>query len=230
MPDEGFLRRWSRRKAEGPGAAEPAAAPAVAEPRSPAAPAVVPHPAREDALPAPVLPTLDDVARLDASSDFSAFMTQGVDKHVRRLAMKKLFSDPHFNLVDRLDVYMDDFNKPSPVSAEMLAALQHTKNLFAPLLADKEAEAGAATAGGAADPANTAAVAGADAASTQSSSAGEPATATNPGGNAADAADTADSNDSDDSDGHPLPAPPEPMPFHVAAPGGVLQQTQQGKA
>lgn len=137
MPDEGFLRRWARLKADGPAAAEaavaPAPAPAPAEPR-----AVAPHPARAAADPAPVLPTLDDVARLDASSDFSTFVSQGVDKDVRRLAMKKLFSDPHFNLVDKLDVYMDDYNKPSPMSAGMLAALHHTKNLFAPLAADKQ--------------------------------------------------------------------------------------------
>ena len=46
---------------------------------------------------------------------------------MRRLALKKLFADPHFNVMDRLDMYMDDYNKPSPVSAAMLAALQHAR-------------------------------------------------------------------------------------------------------
>lgn len=135
MPEEeGFLRRWSRLKAEAPAA--PLQAPADPEPALAPAPRLAPHaPAARpsgEALP-PALPTLEDVARLTADSDFSAFVAKGVDQSVRRLAMKKLFADPHFNLIDGLDTYMADFNKPSPMSAEMLAALKHSKSVFAPL-------------------------------------------------------------------------------------------------
>jgi hypothetical protein len=205
MSDEGFLRRWSRLKAEPAPAAQapppltpPAPAPAaVAEPR----PGLL-APQREGA--APALPTLDDVARLDLNSDFSAFVAKGVDQDVRRLAMKKLFADPHFNLIDRLDVYMDDYNKPSPVSAGMLAALHHTKNLFAPLAgADKEADSEASAEAGEGV---------ACAAATDSDPNGAAMTASDPA--AADAA----------------PGQLEPTQFHGAASGGVLQQTAQGKA
>jgi hypothetical protein len=89
--------------------------------------------------PARVLPTLEDAERLHADSDFSAFVTQGVDKAVQRLAMKKLFADPHFKLMDGLDIYIDDYNKSDPVSAAMLAALQHAKSMFPPLAADEPA-------------------------------------------------------------------------------------------
>jgi hypothetical protein len=204
MPDQGFLRRWSRLKAEGPAPAPPPAPSAAVEqrPALAGAPPIVPQ--RADAAPAPALPTLDDVARLDLDSDFSAFVTKGVDKDVQRLAMKKLFSDPHFNLIDRLDVYMDDYNKPSPVSAAMLAALHHTKNLFAPLASDKEADADATADQGV------------------SAEAGE-------GLAAAEAA-----TDADLANAEPVaaatPAQLEPMHIHGAAAGGVLQQTQQGKA
>ena len=119
MPDEGFLRRWARRKTEVQSGVEPLPKPAVE------APVVVPPPS---AAPAPVpLPTMDDVAQLTSDSDFSAFVARGVDAAVRRTALKKLFADPHFNSMDRLDVYIDDYTKPSPVSEAMLASLTHAK-------------------------------------------------------------------------------------------------------
>jgi hypothetical protein len=99
------------------------AAPVAAEP-SPIVPAPVaaPEPAR--------LPTMDDVAQLTSDSDFSAFVARGVDAAVRRTALKKLFADPHFNAMDGLDVYIDDYTKPSPVTEAMLASLQHAKQVF----------------------------------------------------------------------------------------------------
>lgn len=125
MPEEGFLRRWARVKATGAEAAidvPPPAAPAV-EAMPPAMPTVAPAQG-EPARPAP---TLVDAAQLTADSDFSAFVSPHVGQDVRRLALKKLFADPHFNVLDRLDMYMDDYNKPDPVSAAMLAALDHAR-------------------------------------------------------------------------------------------------------
>jgi hypothetical protein len=133
MTDEGFLRRWARRKTEARSGIEP-----LPEPDMPVADApvedlpvpVVEAPAQLPALaPADVPPpTMDDVARLTSDSDFSAFVARGVDAAVRRTALKKLFADPHFNAMDGLDVYIDDYTKPSPVSEAMLASLEHAKN------------------------------------------------------------------------------------------------------
>lgn len=127
MPEEGFLRRWARKKANsGASGGE-----TVAEAPPPApAPAAIPAPVAESPrteAPARPGPTLEDAAKLTHDSDFSAFVSQAVDKDVRRLALKKMFSDPHFNVLDRLDMYMDDYNKPDPVSATMLAALEHAR-------------------------------------------------------------------------------------------------------
>jgi hypothetical protein len=125
MPEEGFLRRWARVKATGAEAvaeAAPAAVPAVD-----ALPPALPTAAPVQGEPAQPAPTLVDAARLTADSDFSAFVSPHVDHDVRRLALKKLFADPHFNVLDRLDMYMDDYNKPDPVSATMLAALDHAR-------------------------------------------------------------------------------------------------------
>ena len=35
-------------------------------------------------------------------------------------ALKKLFSDPHFNVMDGLDTYIDDYGKPDPLPPVML--------------------------------------------------------------------------------------------------------------
>ena len=122
MTDEGFLRRWARRKTEARSGIEPLPEPVAPVPELPVPVADAPAPA--DVPP----PTMDDVARLTSDSDFSAFVARGVDAAVRRTALKKLFADPHFNAMDGLDVYIDDYTKPSPVSEAMLASLEHAKN------------------------------------------------------------------------------------------------------
>ena len=55
---------------------------------------------------------------------------------MQRAALKKLFSDPHFNTMDGLDIYMGDYTRASPLPATMRSALKHAQNLFAPLPAD----------------------------------------------------------------------------------------------
>ena len=126
VSDEGFLRRWARRKAESrtdvAPLPEPVAPVADYPPPTLPAPVPAPEPAR--------LPTMDDVAQLTSESDFSAFVARGVDAAVRRTALKKLFADPHFNAMDGLDVYIDDYTKPSPVTEAMLASLEHAKQVF----------------------------------------------------------------------------------------------------
>jgi hypothetical protein len=142
---EGFLRRWARRKNESLHGVEPAPEPASElAPASLSAAAGTPLPAHGAAADAGQpessaaaaaagvvrLPTMDDVAQLTPESDFSAFVARDVDQAVRRSALKKLFADPHFNVMDKLDMYMDDYNVASPVSAEMLASLSHSKRFF----------------------------------------------------------------------------------------------------
>jgi hypothetical protein len=120
LADEGFLRRWARRKTE-------VRTGAVRVPEEPAPVAV---PAVVDAAPPVPLPTMDDVARLTRDSDFSGFVARGVDAAVRRTALKTLFADPHFNTMDGLDVYIGDYTTPSPVSEAMLASLAHAKQVL----------------------------------------------------------------------------------------------------
>ena len=42
---------------------------------------------------------------------------------VKRAALRKLFTDPHFNVMDGLDIYIDDYSKPDPMPEGMLDKL-----------------------------------------------------------------------------------------------------------
>jgi hypothetical protein len=124
---ETFFARWSRVKTE--------STLAPAEPPSPAPP-VAEAQAAEDA--GPSAPTLEQVESLTTESDFTPFVARGVDEAVRRAAMKKLFSDPRFNVMDGLDTYIDDYNKFEPLTPLMVAALNHAKDLVAREFAAEE--------------------------------------------------------------------------------------------
>jgi hypothetical protein len=128
MAAETFFARWSRVKS----AAHPE--PVATTPEDAAPPVVAPTGAA-DAVPAP---TLEQVAGLSVDSDFTPFVARGVDEAVRRAAMKKLFSDPRFNVMDGLDTYIDDYNKFEPLTPLMVAALNHAKDLIAREFAAEE--------------------------------------------------------------------------------------------
>ncbi len=123
--DAGFVSRWARRKAQarsGVAAPEivPAAAPIAVAPAEP----VVAPPAEAPA--AAPLPTLADVAQLTRDSDYTRFVAGGVDEGVKRAALKKLFADPHFNLMDGLDTYIDDYSQPDPIPIAMLRRMNQS--------------------------------------------------------------------------------------------------------
>ena len=123
----GFFSRWSQRKqAVKLGLAEDEKTPeAIQKPlQSGAAPLATVQQGELETKSEPVkLPTLADVEQLTSQSDFSSFMTQGVSPEVRNAAMKKLFTDPHYNVMDGLDIYIGDYNTPDPLPAGMLAKM-----------------------------------------------------------------------------------------------------------
>jgi len=80
---------------------------------------------------------------LSFDSDFKAFMHSKVEDAVKRAALKKLFSDPRFNVMDGLDTYIDDYTKAEPISEELLARIEQVREqLLAPPVPDDEAEEG----------------------------------------------------------------------------------------
>ena len=128
MSGESFFSRWSRRKrasAAGREAPTADAVPASAGTKSPPEPA--PASALVESLHEPE--PLPDVASLTHDSDFTPFMRADVDAKTKARALKTLFSDPRFNVMDGLDVYIDDYSKPDPLPEGWLEKLEQVKHL-----------------------------------------------------------------------------------------------------
>jgi uncharacterized protein DUF3306 len=117
--NETFLSRWSRRKLEAKEDA-PAGTPQAAE-LDATAPAA-PRPKATEPLAAE---TSEGI-----SPEYREFFDPRVDEMLRRTALKKLFSDPQFNVMDGLDTYIDDYSKPDPIPEAMLRQLNQAKDLF----------------------------------------------------------------------------------------------------
>lgn len=148
VADDSFFSRWSRQKAQAK--AQPpidvppvpvVTVPPTVAPEAPPPVADLPTPS-----PDPAAPTLDDVAQLTPQSDFAPYMGRTVSKAVKNAAMKKLFADPHFNVMDGLDIYIDDYSIPSPLSPEDLknmVAAQFIKLVDEPVAVPAPAAPGA---------------------------------------------------------------------------------------
>ncbi len=170
---DGFLSRWSQRKQavrEGQTLVEP---PAPATPpsssareldkqKSAKAPAALAGTGSQQdqspaaggaAAPERVLPTLEDVKQLTPESDFSSFVAQGVSPEVRNAAVKKLFADPRYSMIDGMDIYLEDYSLPSPLSAAMLAKMVSAKTLRLVEDPDEQQASAQAQAAQASDPA-----------------------------------------------------------------------------
>ncbi len=153
---EGFLSRWSQRKQD-----VRQGKPQVEPVQVPTATADVPVKAPENAIESGTiraiptgematsglknsattpLPTLDDVKELNAlTSDFKPFVARGVAPEVKNAAMKKLFTDPHFNVMDGMDVYIDDYSVSTPIPESILRQMTSAK--FLGLFDDDEKQA-----------------------------------------------------------------------------------------
>jgi hypothetical protein len=98
-------------------------------------------------------PPLPAIESLTQESDFSPFMGKDVAADLRNQAMKKLFTDPHYNVQDGLDIYIGDYTKSDPIPLEMLRKMTQSKALFLFEEEEKaEAEAAAALAASEAAP------------------------------------------------------------------------------
>lgn len=148
----GFLNRWSKRKAglesdepviqdeaklDKPTLAKGAQSPVTAPVKdlnpkpneNPTADGVTQESGQTAQPEQAAIPTLEDVLKLTKDSDFSAYVQSGIDPNVQQAALNKLFSDPHYNIMDGLDIYIGDYNTPDPMPLEMLKQLNQSKML-----------------------------------------------------------------------------------------------------
>jgi len=121
------LRRWSQRKRE---AARPPPSAVAAEANAPAP--IMRDVAAERSIAATTSPALPPVESLTFDSEFAPFLGPKVDEVVKRAALKQLFRDPRFNVMDGLDVYIEDYNKADPLPPGMLSKLAHSRYIFDP--------------------------------------------------------------------------------------------------
>ena len=109
---EAFLSRWSRLKREAPAKER-----ALEEKKA------------LDALPAPALPPVET---LTPESDFRDFMHPKVDDALRRVALRKMFADPHFQLPDLFEPFSGDWTVAEPITPELLATLNQVRTVLFP--------------------------------------------------------------------------------------------------
>lgn len=117
---EDFYRRWSRRKQTH----RDRPSKSIAEPTDVASDQMDAPPEATDAD----MPPIDS---LGEESDFSGFMSPKVSEKLRKVALRKLFNLPQFNLRDGLDDYDDDFTKFEALGDIITADLRHQMEMEA---------------------------------------------------------------------------------------------------
>lgn len=139
---DSFFSRWSRRKLEvrtqekeglpvaqvaEPSLAQlPAQQPAGNLANSPSALAVP----VDSAAPELPLPTELDLKAVEQGGDIKAFLVDKVSPELKNKAFKALFSRPEFNVMDGLDIYIDDYNKFTPLSQDDIGKMSLSKQLL----------------------------------------------------------------------------------------------------
>ena len=135
QPAEGLsLSRWSRLKRRG---ADAALAPSSATVS--AAPDVAFNLALTSASPSSSVElanvaelNLPELSSISLVEDFTPFMQARVPQALRQQALKALFKEPHFNVMDGLDIYIDDYTVFEPITPEVMATLSSWKTIMNP--------------------------------------------------------------------------------------------------
>jgi Protein of unknown function (DUF3306) len=136
--NEPMLSRWSRLKRaasaqtqiETPVGAEPRVASDVAQ--SSAAPSPISADAAVSAPPAADRLPLPPLSAISLTEDFTPFMQAKVPQALKQQALKALFKAPHFNAMDGLDIYIDDYTVFEPITPEVMATLSSWKSIMNP--------------------------------------------------------------------------------------------------
>ncbi|MFN5027740.1 MAG: DUF3306 domain-containing protein [Burkholderiales bacterium] len=142
---DGFFSRWAKRKQDVAAANEKVIA--AAPDSVPTASVTTINNVGKDAAAKPAMngaadgeaQPLPSIESLTADSDFAPFMAKDVAPDMRNQAMKKLFTDPHYNVMDGLDIYIDDYGKPDPLPEGWLQLMNQSKTLHLFETAEEEA-------------------------------------------------------------------------------------------
>ena len=75
---------------------------------------------------------LPPMSAISLAEDFTPFMQAKVPQALKQQALKALFKEPHFNVMDGLDIYIDDYTVFEPISPEVMATLSSWKTIMNP--------------------------------------------------------------------------------------------------
>jgi hypothetical protein len=75
---------------------------------------------------------LPPISTISLAEDFTPFMQAKVPQALKQQALKALFREPHFNVMDGLDIYIDDYTVFEPISPEVMATLSSWKSIINP--------------------------------------------------------------------------------------------------
>lgn len=123
QPDQGLsLSRWSRLKRSG--------GEAVAVPTPNAVTPVEALDAGGESATTEL--ELPPISAISLAEDFTPFMQSKVPQALKQQALKALFKEPHFNVMDGLDTYIDDYTVFEPITPEVMATLSSWKTIMNP--------------------------------------------------------------------------------------------------
>jgi hypothetical protein len=128
---EGFASRWARLKRErAAGVADPSPMAENSTDQALNVPTAQTAGTASDAD--AVVQALPPVETLTPESDYAAFMQPKVPDALKRQALKQLFRDPHFNQMDGLDVYIDDYSVSTPIPEDWYDAIPSWQAILNP--------------------------------------------------------------------------------------------------
>jgi hypothetical protein len=78
------------------------------------------------------------LAALDEDSDYSVFFSPKVSEELRRLALRKLFHSPKFNVTDGLDDYNENYTHFASLGDRLTQDMRHRLQVEAKRLAKPE--------------------------------------------------------------------------------------------
>ena len=113
--EESALQRWSRRKHESAEITD------VDEPEIAVELAAEPEPEKPALTDADMPP----IESLDENSDYAGFLSPEVSEELRKLALRKLFHLPSFNVRDGMDDYDGDYTEFAALGNLVTADMKH---------------------------------------------------------------------------------------------------------
>ena len=123
-----IFSRWAERKAQV--AKEKQQSPEQPAPTARTLPPA--EQAQEELIPLPPLESLDE------NSDYRGFLDSRVSEDLHRLALRKLFHSPRFQILDGLNDYDEDYTHFAPLGDLITQEMRHRMEVAAKRLAEAE--------------------------------------------------------------------------------------------